>query len=410
MSLLTWFDVRTLFACQCLLTAIFTVVFLYMDRAYPQLKGMRATALAFLAAAACTLLILLHGSVPPVVMATATTMLGVLAYLGMYAGVVQFAGTRSRLKELTWTGVAAVGVVFYFMAVRPMLAPRTLAVGAAIAVIRGMTAWVLLGLSNEEQRGEAVLRRTLGTRLLLGSFVALMAVMSMERGVTAAIGAGQQNLVEMRVYQTSTLALNLAYVTVFGVCFLVMASQELIAQSQEESEHDALTGLLNRRGVEVRLEQELRRSERSGERLCVALVDVDRFKAINDSLGHADGDEALRGAAGAMRRRLREVDVLARYGGDEFLLVMPHTGLDATPVVAERLGLEVSRAGMLRDGRRLTISIGLTEAGPEDDVAGLVARADEALYAAKRAGRSCWRMAEPERRFGEPGMGIRVVS
>ena len=408
MSPTVWFDNRTLFACQCLLMVIFAAVFFGLSRAYPQLKGVRAVALAFMAGVPCALLLLVRGVLPGFLSITMANLLALIAYVGLYAGVVEFVGTRNRWKPLVGMSVAVIGVVGYFSAVRPMILPGIVAMGIAITVVGGMTAWILLGLADGEMQVESVLRRTWGIRLLLGSFVTLMTVTGVERTVSMLAEGAQEGLMAHGSLQRSTMVVNLVYVAVFGVCFLVMSCQVLIARSREDLEKDSLTGLPNRRGVEGRLELELKRCGRIGQRLCVAMVDVDGFKAINDALGHGEGDEALKGVVRAMLARLRDTDYLGRFGGDEFLVVLPHMGLDATPLVAERLGFEVSRLGMMVDGRRLSISIGITEAGPEDDVAGVVARADEALYAAKKAGRACWRMVAPERTFAIAEPGLRV--
>jgi diguanylate cyclase (GGDEF)-like protein len=200
---------------------------------------------------------------------------------------------------------------------------------------------------------------------------------------------------QRNAFQTSTMTLNVMYIAVFGLCFLLMSSQELLAQSQEESLRDSLSGTLNRRGIEARLALELKRCNRAGQRLSVALVDLDWFKAINDTLGHAAGDRALRAVAEAMETRLREFDSLGRYGGDEFLVVLPNTILKHAAAVAERLRAAVGESAASSNGEQLTLSIGITEASPEDDAITLIARADEALYQAKSAGRDCWRAVAP---------------
>ena len=410
MSLLTWFDNRTLFGCQCFLAILFATVFLWMNRAYPQLRGVRTVAAAFVVGVPCTLLLLLRGVAMPFLSITVANLLAIVAFLGLYEGVVQFAGARSQLKVLAVVGGAAVAVVHYYSAFQSNIVPRIVAMGLATAVIRGATAWVLLGLAGGEMVADKAMQRTWGARLLLGSFMALLTVIGLERTAATAVLGAPPDFMQRNAFQTSTMALNVVYIAVFGMCFLIMSSQELIARSQEESERDVLSGALNRRGIESRLTMELKRSSRSGQKLCVALVDIDRFKTINDTLGHAAGDEALRVTAKAMMGRLRDVDLLGRYGGDEFLVVMPHTILANAPVVAERLGLEVGRLSVLRNGERLTLSIGMTEASPEDDAISLIARADEALYQAKRAGRSCWRIVTPEKSYpvAAPVYGTRV--
>lgn len=145
---------------------------------------------------------------------------------------------------------------------------------------------------------------------------------------------------------------------------------------------DPLTGLLNRRALDERLEAELARQDRAGGPVSLLLLDVDHFKRVNDDRGHAHGDEVLRGVAAAMREVARTADVLGRIGGDEFALLLADTGEGGAWVAANRLCERVRPIGV-------TVSVGAAtaEAGGAWDVATLLRAADQALYEAKRAGR-----------------------
>jgi two-component system cell cycle response regulator len=162
--------------------------------------------------------------------------------------------------------------------------------------------------------------------------------------------------------------------------------QELVAQGMRlESmlREDALTGLLNRRAILSQLGGTVSGARRHGHPLSVAMVDLDEFKAINDTHGHAAGDEVLVAAVRAMRAHLRAEDHLGRLGGEEFLIVLPDTQAGAATRVAEKLRSEVAAA---RGPVPVTCSVGVaTWAGETPEV--LLRRADEALYAAKHAGR-----------------------
>ncbi len=142
---------------------------------------------------------------------------------------------------------------------------------------------------------------------------------------------------------------------------------------------DELTGVLNRRGVYEVLERELHRSERSGAPLTTLVVDIDDFKAINDTRGHAAGDRVLRQVARALSLDLRAHDRVGRWGGDEFLVVLPDTDALAAGRLVERL-----RRAVLP----VRISIGGADAQPGDSVESLVARADSAMYRDKTCGGS----------------------
>ncbi len=170
--------------------------------------------------------------------------------------------------------------------------------------------------------------------------------------------------------------------------------RELIAANlrlEEISQRDALTDLYNRRHIMSVLERELARVRR-GARLAVVMIDLDRFKRINDTRGHLEGDHALRTIAESIARSTRGADVLGRYGGDEFLVVMPDTDREQAQVASARLVASVRRAGELIDqARPVTASVGIAVAREGDDVRPLVRRADEASYRAKQEGgdRAC---------------------
>jgi diguanylate cyclase (GGDEF)-like protein len=181
-----------------------------------------------------------------------------------------------------------------------------------------------------------------------------------------------------------------------GLFVLILASSQMIARSRDESQKDSLSGALNRRGIEAKLAMELKQIQRSKSKLSVALIDVDYFKSINDIQGHAAGDAALRDVAETISKHLRGRDHLGRYGGDEFLLVLPQTPCGTALAVTERLNLAVTSHCQNDGSMPLTLSIGLTEAVPDDDAVSLIARADKALYQAKSDGRNCRRVVSAD--------------
>lgn len=157
-----------------------------------------------------------------------------------------------------------------------------------------------------------------------------------------------------------------------------------------DAHEDALTGLHNRRGLDQELPALLARAREDAHPLMVAVLDIDRFKHVNDRHGHAVGDEVLRAVAHILRERLRSRDLAARLGGEEFLIAL----VDALPPVAseicERLRAAVEHHAWdeLASGLQVTISLGLAQARAEDEAAEVLRRADEALYRAKREGRN----------------------
>lgn len=176
----------------------------------------------------------------------------------------------------------------------------------------------------------------------------------------------------------------------------------LSAQAEELSRlagTDELTGLFNRRQLWQTAEREFQRAVRHQRPLSAIVMDIDHFKAVNDGFGHAVGDEAIRTLAGAIARNLRATDIAGRLGGDEFVLVLPETGAIGAAGLAERLAAELRQIGLVSmGGRGITCSQGLAETIPGLDSTfdDLVARADSALYAAKRAGRARYELHIPK--------------
>ncbi len=193
---------------------------------------------------------------------------------------------------------------------------------------------------------------------------------------TPAIGGDAYPLTEPAA---AVLWMMIAGVTGFTISELSRQRERLEDQLGHLARTDALTGLPNRRAWDEELRRELARAERSGEPLCVALLDLDYFKQFNDRNGHQAGDEHLKSTALEWRARLRAADLIARYGGEEFAVILTGTAMGRAVEVVERLRGSVP----LEE----TVSSGIAEWDRSESGAKLVARADRALYEAKRGGR-----------------------
>ena len=160
---------------------------------------------------------------------------------------------------------------------------------------------------------------------------------------------------------------------------------------------DALTGFYNRRQLEERIKQEVSSAVRQKTPLCAIMTDIDHFKQVNDTYGHAVGDEVLRTVAKTIRAQLREYDIAGRYGGEEFAILLPFTRLEEAKMVAERLRssvekriVDISRINAEAETKSInvTISLGVYEFNPRDKDGDLLKKADKALYTAKETGRN----------------------
>lgn len=165
---------------------------------------------------------------------------------------------------------------------------------------------------------------------------------------------------------------------------------------RRSAEMDALTGTMNRRTIDLWVERTFADAQRSGLPVSVLFVDLDHFKSVNDRFGHACGDDGLRAVSMALRGVLSDADMFGRYGGEEFIAVLPgRDGADAR-AIGERMRTAVENVELRHEGQRvrLTVSIGIATRQPDEDTpAAAIARADKALYAAKRQGRNCVQVA-----------------
>ncbi len=159
--------------------------------------------------------------------------------------------------------------------------------------------------------------------------------------------------------------------------------------ASEMSMTDALTGLLNRYGLQRALQRELAESRRYARPLSCLLLDLDHFKSVNDTYGHAAGDAALAQAAHVLAETVRGSDVVCRYGGEEFLVLAPETALRGALALAEKIRRAVSSRLFGADARAfpLALAVGVAELRPSESGNDMIARADEALYQAKQRGR-----------------------
>ncbi len=184
----------------------------------------------------------------------------------------------------------------------------------------------------------------------------------------------------------------------FAECSTISVLTFLLRRSRERghlsADRDPLTGLPNRAALNRRLEAEINRSRRTGRPLTLAVLDCDRFKEVNDTLGHVAGDALLREVANAFQSNIRNYDLAARIGGDEFAVVLPETSSSGAQAVFERIrrGLRTAAA----TGRwPITVSIGVaTSRQPTESPDDLLAIADQAMYAAKRTMRGSVRFIE----------------
>jgi diguanylate cyclase (GGDEF)-like protein len=308
----------------------------------------------------------------------------VASLIALQRGVWSFFGEPRR-----WRGHAAVGALVLVAVVFGMgpaqAAMRVTLISGLLGLLCFWAGWDL----------QAAARRHLALR-----WGAVLAVPIAVAGVVFTLRAGRAVLDPDAVAAmvTANSALNIGSAVVYLVVSLVfqltlvaLVVTRLVDKLHRASRFDALTGLLNRRAIEEALHAEIGRARRLGEPFSVVMVDADHFKAINDGAGHAAGDRALQHLGTLLATLMRDIDRAGRWGGEEFLVLLPGTtGAEALPL-AERLRERAEALPPRWQDRAmpLTLSIGVAQwRSGGDDLQSLLARADAALYRAKAAGRN----------------------
>ncbi|MFW6057159.1 MAG: diguanylate cyclase, partial [Chloroflexota bacterium] len=176
-----------------------------------------------------------------------------------------------------------------------------------------------------------------------------------------------------------------------GVLRDITQEKRTRAELERLARFDTLTGLLNRYSIVEKLSEWIRHSRRYHARLSIVLLDIDHFKRINDTYGHAAGDRVLQETASRLMGSIRQADFVGRYGGEEFLIVLPRTDIDGAAFIAERIRTNMEHAPLYVDDEtpvRVTISLGVTQWHEDDKDDSLLVRVDSAMYRAKEGGRN----------------------
>lgn len=374
-------DSRTLIVASLLVAGVmgaFSLVFATMQ------GSTRVIALwgtAVLVIAAGLLGLALRGIVPDIVsVAFANTLIVAGLVLGIRSLRV-FCGQPPR-DALGWGLTAALLVaLLLFTEVWPSQIARVAAIFAAIIVIAVRAALLLRGNAPPECRMSCLF-----TESVFWAVAALTAVR-----VVALAFEGTQDVMRSNALNAATFLFYTAFILVATLGVTWMEIQQLQSQLFRLATRDPLTGILNRRAFLAEVEREIARSRRGSQKFGLVIFDIDGFKQINDTHGHPFGDQVLNWMVETIVGALREYDLIGRYGGEEFVVLMPDTDGNAALAVAERARHAVAQRGIDVNGTTLhiTVSGGVAEFSRDGaDWDALLTAADQALYEAKNGGRN----------------------
>jgi diguanylate cyclase (GGDEF)-like protein len=311
-----------------------------------------------------------------------------LSYAFITVAIVYFEG---RYKKALWiSGAILLATLPLFLAWRnDPTQVRSYALADLAIALEVLVAAVILCTGAE--------RSTRAPRLLMGGFLSIFALIELARVGVAFLLHADPDAFSKRLEVTSAVAY-IVNTSVLPLAFIWMMNARLETNLIQQSILDPLTQVLNRRGLEQALDRELARYIRYKYSLTVAMVDLDHFKRLNDTHGHAAGDAVLVGVAALLKQTLRETDVLGRVGGEEFVMLLPHTNAEESYAILERLRLAVELNGStLPHATRTTASFGATSTHGRESITGaeLLNEADVALYTAKKSGRNQVRFISP---------------
>lgn len=372
------FDIKTVLVSEVALCVMLAAVMSLMARHHQFSRGLRYLAINFLVTAGGVSAFMMRAHFP--------FRLDILLSNGLYcvSNVTTYVGISLLLMagrpRLRWPIVIA---VLSEVALASRLEGHDVAFRIAAITLADLAlrAFLLVALLRHLNRAAPV-------KLLTG-FVAFFMACDAARVVGTYYYGAPADVFAYNVVQSAYIAASLLMNCAFGIFGLALAAEMMASSLEKKAHRDALTGVLNRHGLEMRLEQELARCHRVGTPLCVAVLDIDDFKEFNSLGGHAMGDEVLRQIAACVRTSVRGSDACGRMGGDEFVVVFPGIVAAEAEVICRRILHTVEVLPASGEGRlRPTVSLGLTEARVGDSAEGMLARADRGLYGAKHSGKN----------------------
>ncbi|HEX4155439.1 MAG TPA: GGDEF domain-containing protein [Acidobacteriaceae bacterium] len=359
----------------------------------PLLRGLGWLGAAFATGAAGSVLLACHGHLSDLATIPLADVLVLAAFVLLNVAVLELSETASLFPTfgvalLTLQAVADLTMMY----TPPGYSPsgfRIMVAGLLIAAVCAQIAWDLLRMA----------RRTIRTAAW---FTAVLLIGFMLYNVARALALGLGILRNpASFYREETITFGLFIAVALGIAFgfFWMTTAVLTTGLEQMASTDPLTRIYNRRVFLMWCEKELARGQRTGTPFSVLMVDLDHFKQINDCFGHQAGDLALCAVVEKMQDSVRGIDILGRWGGEEFAVLLPGAAADAALLVAQRVRRNIERILLpgtgIRNGERVqmisvTASVGIaTYRGVDDTVHTMIERADMALYQAKAAGRNC---------------------
>ncbi len=370
---MSFVDPRTVLLMAATLGALMSVVLYLLRRSYPPtIRGVELWALSLAMTFVAGGLFATTGRLPNFISTTVPSLMVMFSPYIALVGTQRFFGVPSRyLPWIVLILLAACGSA-WFTYVEPDYGARLQISNFVVATVCTVHAWLMWRKSGQ----------TLAGRIAIG-VLAGGALIQVMRFITASWQPAGQNVMDSSPQNLAYLASFAFAIVLIAISQVLLATDRLRRELEHAATHDSLTDAYTRRHMKEAMQREMARSLRHNRKMSVMLIDIDHFKKINDSLGHQEGDRVLTEFVANIRALLRGADMLGRFGGEEFVVLLPETSIGVATVVAERV-----RAAMSSWGGP-TVSVGVTASLVDGDtVDALLARADAAMYRAKTRGRN----------------------
>ena len=363
---------------SCFMALSMSVVLLIISQTFPRnIKGLREWGVSVLVIALAIPLFVARDVIPDLFSIIVAQLMLLLGFMIMNAGTRKFAGVppRDNAMLLFWFVLTYVVLFAWFTYVQPSLGMRLATLSAfTLVVLLDQLVLVLKKLPN-----------TTGRAILLFALAVLIVSRVVRLGGLLLGFEVPTSLLDESTSQLFFRALPSVMIPIGTISFIMLASERLRQDLEYMSRHDDLTQCLNKKAAIDELQREIARVRRHGNTLTIMLIDLDKFKDINDTHGHLAGDKVLVDFAERAKKALRATDRLTRFGGDEFMAILPDTPLEAAQRVAQRL----HEAARESEPIAWSVSIGMSEwQGNDDTLDALLTRGDQALYQSKKLGRS----------------------
>ncbi|MCL9780604.1 GGDEF domain-containing protein [Vibrio sp. S4M6] len=375
-----YLDTKTLSVVTVLLSFSYFIGLLLLQRIQEPINGLNLLALSLFFIGLGFLVLGTENSGSPLIEMLASSLVG-LAFALLVHGIHRFRQTPFDCAKVSYAILPIVVILLaYFSYLSPSEGARIVVLSLYIVLCTGLAVFANT-LGNAEDLKPAKFILTVGLSIE-GCFM-------MFEIFWRIITPGESPEASAQVIHQISLISIILMIILFGFSISWMITGRLVATMYDSSIRDGLTGLYNRRALEELAPKEMARAQRHSDHLSIVLIDIDAFKKINDTYGHQVGDSVLRKAAKLILQATRKEDISFRYGGEEFLVILPATSIDQAAIVASKLRRLIEKSSLLPSHvDKCTASFGVAQFSLNEGWDKLLERADKALYMAKDHGRN----------------------